>query len=847
MPQSSVIADSVKKGHASEAGVAPADNDQYYDKSACNVGKAGDAASFSSPGAISSHFTILARMESARAELIAAEIGERAGQVAEFDAAVKAGEARCTTLQVSAAEDAADLQLCAPAMTRRQSSGAGSDKDAYFEEQRRNAGTQVQQDGGKLKTVLGETNGSSLKSWFKLFDTNQNGRIDWEEFQVGMAKLGYEGNVKALWNEFDEDGSGEITFDEVDKEESNLWNCFKRWCGSRFASGRDMIRQLRKAALSHSKGNVFHMHDEVVIEAEFVAAVRFKGWDQGFEEFLYSAIDVENEGCISSRDLKWLEPEIKRHKQKEEAKLYVRRRAHLKQRRQVGAASALDDFKKYLRQQYGSLFRAWRKCLDPDGDMVLQKADLFKVCRHLGWKGDVRALWKSLDSDGSGVTMLEELDPRGAILLAHFHQWATEQFGPKFSSSLWAAVDRQQRKKLKYDIFARECEALGYFKKAKQVANWLDKDDRKYLLYEDFTFLDKWKPPAWLTATPDPEGAEEFKKQMLKKYGHFLKAWRSVMDKDNSNCCNWYEFQSAAKHMRYSGDVAGVWLAFDSESRGHITLKDIDPRANDALLEFKLWADDEFGSVKTAFKVLDADRSGELNYREFRGACRNFGFSGDLRALFDSFDTGGEGTLLMKEVAFLDDWEVVGHTPGQCAQAKEEGAALVGQCSDQDAGLPTTNTVTYQSPSPGPGAYQLPSSFGAAPTIPAGKHGGSFSFTCRPAWLSLRRSVVPATVGPADYVLAVKPETARKPAWSIGPVVASRPSSAAHRGSGATTSPVLGQGQPSARRVPVPPPGPGPGSYELKLTSRGPLFSMRPRRPLVVPLQKEREKVFSTW
>ena len=37
------------------------------------------------------------------------------------------------------------------------------------------------------------------------------------------------------------------------------------------------------------------------------------------------------------------------------------------------------------------------------GTMNLQRAELFKVCRSLGWKGDVRLLWQALDADSAGT------------------------------------------------------------------------------------------------------------------------------------------------------------------------------------------------------------------------------------------------------------------------------------------------------------------------------------------------------------------------------------------------------------------------------------------------------------
>jgi hypothetical protein len=62
--------------------------------------------------------------------------------------------------------------------------------------------------------------------------------------------------------------------------------------------------------------------------------------------------------------------------------------------------------------------------------------------------------------------------------------------------------------------------------------------------------------------------------------------------------------------------------------------------------------------VRSAFKVLDSDGSDELTYREFRAAVRSFGFQGDIRTIFDALDQQGEKLLQLKEIAFLDDWEI---------------------------------------------------------------------------------------------------------------------------------------------------------------------------------------------
>jgi Ca2+-binding EF-hand superfamily protein len=442
----------------------------------------------------------------------------------------------------------------------------------------------------------------------------------------------------------------------------------------------------------------------------------------------------------------------------------------------------------------------------------------------MNWRGDVRALWKALDHDGSGTTTFEELDPHCAQLLAQFKHWAEENFGAKPATKLWQAIDRQRRRKLTYSQFAHECEARSFHHRGKTLAKWLDWQDKRYVVEEDIHCIDAWRAPEWLFAKPNKQAAENFKVHLKNKYGHLLKAWRVTLDKDNSNCCNWHEFQEAAKHARWPpntrniGDIAGAWLALDEDLSGFITLKEIDSDSHEILLEFKRWAEEEFGGVKSAFRVLDADNSGELTFDEFRRACRNYGYHGDVQKLFNSLDQHGEMKLQYKEVCFLDDWEDTGEIQGQPSDGGDVEQA--GVVLDQvDVG--GSNLLDYRTPVPGPGAYDVRPIFGAMPREPTVRHSGAFSFSARcsvaPRGLRPLTSehsewlLVSKTLGPANYDVSTNPTTSRKPAWGFGP------------------PPKSARGSSTGGRL-----APGPGSYDVKSSLRGPSFSMKPRRGLVL-------------
>jgi len=336
---------------------------------------------------------------------------------------------------------------------------------------------------------------------------------------------------------------------------------------------------------------------------------------------------------------------------------------------------------------------------------------------------------------------------------------------------------------------------------------------------EDIQFLDFWKPPAYLVSEPNVEAANAIRKLMKDRYSHSLRAWRSVLDKDNSNTCNWNEFVSAMKYIKYTGDVAGAWLALDHDLSGAISLGEVDPYSNDILISFKRWCDTEFGCVRSAFKVLDKDKSGELSMQEFRLAVIQYSFNGPEILLFKCLDANSQKRLMLPDVVFLDDWELPpqdGDEGMSALEFAEEKGSKRGESQELSV---VESLYDYQTDAPGPGCYDVLSGFGALPRMPTARHSGSWSFGKRPApaWLDKAESVGPSTRNYPSDVSAVQ---RRKPAWSFG--FGSRPMS--HQESIS----------------------PGPGSYEAPTAFLGnaPMYSIAPRRGGVMhPLAKPSRKM----
>lgn len=79
-----------------------------------------------------------------------------------------------------------------------------------------------------------------------------------------------------------------------------------------------------------------------------------------------------------------------------------------------------DGFLELLRVRYGSVVRGWNQCLDVSGDGRLSFTEFTQGCRNIGFAGSVKKLWAELDTDGSGIITLQELDVEVYDLLENF-------------------------------------------------------------------------------------------------------------------------------------------------------------------------------------------------------------------------------------------------------------------------------------------------------------------------------------------------------------------------------------------------------------------------------------------
>jgi len=669
----------------------------------------------------------------------------------------------------------------------------------------------IEKTAAKVKDFFIRNEGSSLRAWILHFDWTNDQKISSSEFIRGMRKMNFPGEVNHLFSILDSDHSGELSLEEIDPVMEALWRRFRGWCVGNFKDIAEMMRKLADTVKGATPVEVLNF-------SQFKGGLERCGWDGGGEDQVFQALAGDDGTRIQSISLKWLEAENRRQRRKEQAK----RKADFdkvtrKSGKDENAGEIIRQFKEFLKRKYGNLIRAWRKVLSPDGSMVIMKAAFFKAVNAMGWLGDVRHLWSIIDRDDSGYVSIEELDGKNAETLAHFHRFSTEKFGS--AVACFRALDKSNRKKLRQEEFTAALKGFGFQHPTKPIFNAFDVETTKTIVEDDVRFIDKWKPPPYLVAEPDPQAADQLKQILLHNYGNYLKAWRHTLDVDSSNRCNWDEFEAACKKLLFKNNVAGAWRYLDDDLSGFISLHEIDPVSSDILSDFKAWCEDQFGGVRSAYGVFDNDGGGDVSFREFRRSCRIYGFEGNVHSIFRALDVERGGGLSVDEVKFLDDWNFPN-------EDEPEGQAVMG-LTLQDSLFSTgkyrtdLNLPEYANQTPGPACYSLSTTIGANPTMPMNRFSGAFTFRRRPVaarlpGISRDSADEPA---PGDY----DDTKSRAVTWRRK----------ACAGFGSAVRPAVEPLVPCSSSLP------GPGSYgtpKMRVQSA----SCQPRRPLKVhPLFRE--------
>lgn len=348
--------------------------------------------------------------------------------------------------------------------------------------------------------------GSMLSAWRQVIDWDANGKITFNEFCNALRRLGYAGNFRGLWRQYDKNGVGHIALKDMDPETdtmiSSLLNLLTERYGSIDAAwligfGKDPhdscdIKELKEVCDSlgyaHDVEKLFRhlqlMPGRALITIWDLDPVCNRKRQRGDVRFVSSAKSPDWQGGS------------KRHNQSagsgsEEADESTAFTAGPSTSSSAPAGRCdpeLQALRLCLRIRHGSTVAAWRAALDPEMTGSLSFGKYIIVLEESGFQGNVKGLWEELAMGRRGIT-LKDVDPDAVRHLDRLRSELLNKYGSLIKA--WAALDSDAAGRLDQEDFIKACAENGVAVKSPKKAFQLLRArlGQRSLTIEDFTAL----------------------------------------------------------------------------------------------------------------------------------------------------------------------------------------------------------------------------------------------------------------------------------------------------------------------------------------------------------------------
>eukprot|EP00746_Dinoflagellata_sp_MGD_P111711 gnl/MRDRNA2_/MRDRNA2_48488_c0_seq1.p1 gnl/MRDRNA2_/MRDRNA2_48488_c0~~gnl/MRDRNA2_/MRDRNA2_48488_c0_seq1.p1 ORF type:complete len:717 (+),score=134.76 gnl/MRDRNA2_/MRDRNA2_48488_c0_seq1:97-2247(+) len=351
-----------------------------------------------------------------------------------------------------------------------------------------------------------------------------------------------------------------------------------------------------------------------------------------------------------------------------------------------GKPECVEELRRALREQHGSLLRGWRNALDRDGDLTCNFHDLCKGAAQVKFTGSVGDLFQ-LHADQK-VLHLGDIDENIARVVEDMRSWAHCTFGS--AHTLFDRFDVSGDGQLSLDEFSEACSEHGFKASQAQLTELfegLDLDGHGLISKDEVLVLEKdpeerhailgylaeekneekqrliqqlhsqlkvvqtqlgpmhrladrpWhedvnnfpevvrqKRAKWLKkATKEKEQSLSLFQQHLKSvYGNEVRAWRKALCPTGQNCISRKQLLAYCRHVQFEASSAALWEALDRDGEDTINIEEITPTHARVFAHFRRWGRAKAGSC-TKLWATSAFKAAEQKSRSVgKIFCRNF-------------------------------------------------------------------------------------------------------------------------------------------------------------------------------------------------------------------------------
>jgi len=346
-------------------------------------------------------------------------------------------------------------------------------------------------------------------------------------------------------------------------------------------------------------------------------------------------------------------------------------------------------FKQALVVRCGSLHSAWREALDLDGNGRIAFREFSNALHRLGFHGNIKGLWAELDTQKKGQLVFADLDPETDAQVKDFKTKLAETYGNVLLGWL-KGLDTKSSGMVNEKQFIKECSNLGVSGDLEHLFRVLQPDiHRNFLTVKDFdtraylalsrgdfrmisepeetqksgdkpstelTFFERQYScfnyqlqRAWQAAKREEfakscrvavpahlvDTTEGFELLCKRTYGSLIGAWRFCLDADGNGKLTFGEFCKALRRLGFSGDFQALFKKYLKDGKQFITLKDLDPEADEIITSFLDMFGKEYGELERGWRLgFKKDPHDSIDIEGLREACQALGYPHDVGKLF---------------------------------------------------------------------------------------------------------------------------------------------------------------------------------------------------------------------
>jgi len=398
-----------------------------------------------------------------------------------------------------------------------------------------------------------KTFGSVVRGWRLGLDSDGDGKLRFTEFCIACKEFGFRGALKTLWRALDKKKVGYISLEDLDLEAKEQVDEFRSFLEDNYRTLDDVWER------------VFDVNGSGRCSMEtFVEACHEKLQWPGNARRMFRWLDLHARGVLTIDQMEFLGMR-RRVVNRPTAKQKIMER---QAKDRAEAQAVLGRFKVYLTQRCGNLVRAWRHELDPDGDKRLQFTEFCASCRRIGFQGNLKALWMSLDSEDTGYICLEELDPDAVEHLEDF-KMLLRIFFDDLDTSWYSTLDPDNSGRCSWEEFRTGCNMVGFRRGAQQLFKYLDLRGEGFLELEMLEVLELPRAAQREAAmkyalSSVNKTRDDFEEYLKAKFGSLVHAWRNVFCSSDvrgqfSEKVNVEEFCGKCREIGFAGHYPKLW------------------------------------------------------------------------------------------------------------------------------------------------------------------------------------------------------------------------------------------------------------------------------------------------